>query len=67
MVHKHPSGDPTASRDDLDVTREITAALATLGIAVHDDAIVARNKLISLRRRGAVWRGILDRILENGA
>jgi hypothetical protein len=26
MVHNHPIGDPTASRDDLDVTREITAA-----------------------------------------
>jgi len=43
MVQDHPSGDPTASRDVLDVTREITAALATLDIAVHDDAVVARN------------------------
>lgn len=50
MVHNHPSGDPTPSRLDVEMTKQVTAALASLGIAMHDHAIVGRNEVVSLRR-----------------
>lgn len=49
MVHNHPSGDAKPSRADIDMTRELIAALSPLGIAVHDHAIVGRNNVVSLR------------------
>lgn len=40
LVHNHPSGDPTPSKADVDMTRDIIAA-APFGIIVHDHLIVA--------------------------
>ena len=50
MVHNHPSGDPTPSRADVEMTKNVVAALGTLGIALHDHAIVGKNTIVSLRR-----------------
>ena len=36
LVHNHPSGDPTPSRADIDMTRAIVEVARPLGIAVHD-------------------------------
>jgi len=36
LVHKHPSGDPTQSKADIELTRDIAKAAQALGIAVHD-------------------------------
>jgi DNA repair protein RadC len=52
LVHNHPSGDPTPSRPDIEMTREITAALATLGVAVHDHIIVGAGPPLSFRQQG---------------
>lgn len=52
LVHNHPSGDPTPSRADIEMTAEIKAAAAALGIAVHDHLIVGRGSLLSFRREG---------------
>lgn len=49
MVHNHPSGDPTPSKADIDMTREVQKALAALDIALHDHLIVARGQHASLR------------------
>lgn len=49
MVHNHPSGDPTPSRMDVEMTKQVAAALASVDIALHDHAIVGRNKVVSLR------------------
>lgn len=49
LVHNHPSGDPTPSRADIDMTRMIAAAAKPLGIAVHDHIIVGREGHKSLR------------------
>ena len=35
-VHNHPSGDPTPSRDDVEMTRRLREALDPLGIVLHD-------------------------------
>lgn len=52
MVHNHPSGDPTPSRADIDMTQQIVQAAEPLGISVHDHIIVARNGHTSLRSLG---------------
>src|SRR5207248_8679470 len=44
LVHNHPSGDPTPSRDDIAMTEQIRAAAAALSIVLHDH-IVVRNGL----------------------
>jgi DNA repair protein RadC len=52
LVHNHPSGDPTPSRNDVELTKEIVAAAKTLGIAVHDHLIVAKQFHASLKGLG---------------
>lgn len=52
LVHNHPSGDPTPSRADIDMTQEIRAAAATLGIVIHDHLIVGNGRHLSFRREG---------------
>ena len=52
LVHNHPSGDPTPSRDDLEMTREIGRAAATLGILLHDHIIVGNGRWLSFRQEG---------------
>jgi len=43
LVHNHPSGDPTPSRADIDMTHLIVAAAKPLGVVVHDHVIVGRQ------------------------
>ena len=43
LAHNHPSGDPTPSIADIDMTRRIIEAGMKLGITVHDHVIVGRN------------------------
>lgn len=52
LVHNHPSGDPTPSRDDIQLTRTISDAAKPLGIAVHDHLVIARTGHVSLRAQG---------------
>ena len=49
LVHNHPSGDPTPSRADIDMTRAIVEVARPLGIAVHDHLIVGKNGHASLK------------------
>ncbi len=49
MVHNHPSGDPTPSQADIDMTRQVGAALAQVNIALHDHIIVGKNRHTSFR------------------
>jgi DNA repair protein RadC len=52
LVHNHPSGDPSPSREDVDVTRRLARAGRLLGIEVLDHVIVAEQGFTSLRERG---------------
>ncbi|UAK23532.1 RadC family protein [Sphingomonas nostoxanthinifaciens] len=54
LVHNHPSGDPTPSRQDISLTREVVAALRPLGIQVHDHVIVGTQGQTSLRAQGLI-------------
>lgn len=51
LVHNHPSGDPTPSKADIDMTRQITEAGRPLNITVHDHLIVARGGYTSFREK----------------
>lgn len=52
LVHNHPSGDPTPSRADLEMTQEVKAAAASLGIVLHDHLIMGNGRHVSFRREG---------------
>jgi DNA repair protein RadC len=49
LVHNHPSGDPTPSKADIEMTKAIVEAAKPLNIAVHDHLIVGRQGCKSLR------------------
>jgi DNA repair protein RadC len=49
LLHNHPSGDPTPSRADVQMTQQIIAVASPLGIAVHDHIIVGKDGHASLK------------------
>jgi DNA repair protein RadC len=49
LVHNHPSGDPTPSRADIQMTKSIVDVARPLGIEVHDHIIVGREGHASLK------------------
>ena len=54
LVHNHPSGDPTPSRADIEMTRDVAAALKAVGIALHDHVVIGRGRHTSLRAQGLI-------------
>ena len=52
LVHNHPSGDPTPSREDIEVTARLVEAGKILGINVLDHVIIGSNAIISLKEKG---------------
>ncbi len=49
LVHNHPSGDPTPSMADIDMTRKIIQAGEKLGVLVHDHIIIGKKDHVSFR------------------
>ncbi|WP_246191251.1 RadC family protein [Aureimonas leprariae] len=49
LVHNHPSGDPTPSRADIEMTKTIAETAKPLGISIHDHVIVGRSGHVSLK------------------
>lgn len=56
LVHNHPSGDPTPSPDDVQVTRQIVEAGSLLNIDVLDHLIIGRQRFVSMKERGLGFR-----------
>jgi len=52
IAHNHPSGDPTPSKQDLELTNILVDAGNLIGIPVHDHLIVGRQGFLSLRQQG---------------
>jgi len=52
VAHNHPSGDPTPSPEDVEVTRRLVAAGNLLDIEVLDHLIIGQQRFVSLRERG---------------
>lgn len=53
-AHNHPSGDPTPSREDIDVTRRLVESGKILGIELLDHIIIAGGKQSSMKERGLI-------------
>ncbi len=52
MVHNHPSGDPTPSQGDIEMTHEVREAATRLGITLHDHVVIGRKGHTSFRNKG---------------
>lgn len=52
LVHNHPSGDPTPSREDVEVTKRLVEAGSIIGIEVLDHLIIGEGKYYSFREGG---------------
>ncbi len=55
LAHNHPSGDPTPSREDIEVTERIISAGTLMGIDVLDHLIIGDDCYVSLREQGDSW------------
>ena len=56
LLHNHPSGDPTPSREDLRLTRQLVDCSELLDLRIHDHVIIGRQRFISLAQRGELGR-----------
>jgi len=54
LLHNHPSGDPTPSREDVRLTRQLVECAHLLDLRVHDHVIVGRGRYTSLAERGII-------------
>ena len=54
LVHNHPSGDPTPSQSDIDMTQQIETAAMALGLTLHDHLIIGKSTELSLRGAGYI-------------
>lgn len=54
LVHNHPSGDPTPSHADIEMTKQIIEAGRPLKVAVHDHIVIGRGKTVSFRQLGLI-------------
>jgi len=54
LVHNHPSGDPTPSPEDIDLTRKLVEVGRILEIHVLDHLIIGDNKYVSLKEKGII-------------
>lgn len=53
-AHNHPSGDPTPSREDIEVTKRLFECGKIIGIDVLDHLIIGENKFVSLKEKGYI-------------
>jgi DNA repair protein RadC len=54
LLHNHPSGDPTPSREDLRLTRQLVECSKLLDLRIHDHVVIGRERFVSLAQQGAV-------------
>jgi DNA repair protein RadC len=52
LSHNHPSGDPTPSRGDVALTRQLANLLAALEIHLHDHVVIGGARRVSFREAG---------------
>ncbi len=52
VMHNHPSGNPSPSRADIELTKEVAKAGATLGVTVHDHLVIGRSRHVSFKEAG---------------
>ena len=52
LLHNHPSGDPTPSREDVRLTRQLVECARLLDLRIHDHVVVGRGHYVSFAERG---------------
>lgn len=52
LVHNHPSGDPTPSHDDRDMTQQILSACSAIGVTIHDHVVIGKEAEFSFSQEG---------------
>jgi len=52
LVHNHPSGDPTPSQSDIEMTEQIQMAASALGLTLHDHLVIGKSRELSFRAQG---------------
>lgn len=57
LAHNHPSGDPEPSAEDVEVTRQLSAAGEVLGVPVRDHVVLGDGRYVSLMERGVMEGG----------
>lgn len=57
LLHNHPSGDPTPSRDDILTTKRISECGLLIGIELLDHIIIGNNCYVSFREENLLWKG----------
>jgi DNA repair protein RadC len=54
LVHNHPSGDPSPSQADIEMTKQIIEAGRSLRISIHDHLVVGRDGVASFKSLGLI-------------
>ena len=54
LLHNHPSGDPTPSREDVRLTRQLVECARLLDLRVHDHVVIGRGRFVSRAERGII-------------
>ena len=54
LIHNHPSGDPTPSREDIATTNRMVSAGKVMDIPVLDHIIIGNNRFISMKEKGLI-------------
>jgi DNA repair protein RadC len=54
LLHNHPSGDPTPSREDVRLTRQLVDCARLLDLRLHDHVVIGRGRFVSLAERGMI-------------
>ena len=55
LAHNHPSGDPSPSSDDIEITKKVVAAGKLMGLQLLDHMVIGDGRFVSLRERGMGW------------
>lgn len=54
LLHNHPSGDPTPSREDLKLTRQLVECARMLELRINDHVVIGRGRYVSLAEKGMI-------------
>jgi DNA repair protein RadC len=54
LLHNHPSGDPTPSREDIRLTRQLVECAQLLDLRIHDHLVIGHGRFVSLAERGVI-------------
>jgi DNA repair protein RadC len=54
LLHNHPSGDPTPSREDIRLTRQLVESARLLDLRLHDHVVIGQGRYVSMAERGII-------------